>query len=288
MARTRDEILAGLTVVNGHVWVTCHHCGGTGAYPSSCIPAGQCRFYCWDNRTPETFGKLAVPVERYVKRVQAAERRAAKQDAQRAARAEEAQRVGAERAARCANPDPRIRQLAELSGLVVEVPTLDTWGGDKGFVAQMIDLWVLNGELRPAQWEAVERIIREKQAEAARRAQAVHLGTEGEKLTVRATYQGERSFPGAYGPRLLLRFQDVETGSTLIWWTSAETRLPTLREGQQVELTGTVKKHGDYRGEPQTELTRCKLTPWTRYTHTLEELEAQEAAYEVDAAYYGP
>lgn len=53
--RTPEQILAGATVRNGHVWIECHHCGGSGNYPSSCIPVGRCYLYCWQGRTPETY-----------------------------------------------------------------------------------------------------------------------------------------------------------------------------------------------------------------------------------------
>lgn len=62
-------------VRNGQVWTVCTNCGGSGSYPSSAIPAGQCRLYCWRNRTPETFGKHPAPVARVARRVQSAQRR---------------------------------------------------------------------------------------------------------------------------------------------------------------------------------------------------------------------
>jgi hypothetical protein len=74
--RTREQILAGQTVIGGHVWLACDNCGGTGNYPSSMTPPGRCRFYCWQDRTPETYGKRPRLVEDFVKRAQAADRRA--------------------------------------------------------------------------------------------------------------------------------------------------------------------------------------------------------------------
>jgi hypothetical protein len=76
---TREQILLNATVrqmTNGaeYVWTRCWNCGGTGRYPSSMTPPGQCRLYCWQNRTKETFGKLATPVDVYVKRAQACAR----------------------------------------------------------------------------------------------------------------------------------------------------------------------------------------------------------------------
>lgn len=109
--RTREQILASVTVAGEHVWTTCWNCGGSGNYASSMIPAGRCRLYCWQGRTPETFGKLAHPVEKYVKGEMARDRRtyreriryeaeaplrAAKQAEYEARRAEDAARRRAE------------------------------------------------------------------------------------------------------------------------------------------------------------------------------------------------
>jgi hypothetical protein len=105
--RTREQILAGRTIrqdMNGveYVYVTCHNCGGSGTYPSAMIPPGQCRLYCWQDRTPETYGKLPVLAETYVKREQASDRRAyraaVKWELEAPARAEAA-RLQAERQA---------------------------------------------------------------------------------------------------------------------------------------------------------------------------------------------
>jgi hypothetical protein len=72
--RTAEQILDGQTIVGDSVWLPCWNCGGTTMYPSSMTPPGRCRFYCWENRTPETYGKRPVSVDVYVKREQAADR----------------------------------------------------------------------------------------------------------------------------------------------------------------------------------------------------------------------
>lgn len=107
--RTRDAILSDVTVRGGHAWIPCWNCGGGGTYPSSMIPAGMCRLYCWQQRTPDTYGKLAREVETYVKAQQAADRKAYRERVkwEAEAPAREAARIAreaieAERAARAA------------------------------------------------------------------------------------------------------------------------------------------------------------------------------------------
>lgn len=80
-----------------------------------------------------------------------------------------------------------------------------------------------------------------------------HVGTVGERsgfagLTVKTV----RSYEGMYGVRTLVRFED-STGNVLVWWASGDT---DFEEGQTVDVTGTVKKHDDWKGTPQTLLTR--------------------------------
>jgi flavodoxin len=72
--RTDVQILEGQTIVNGYIWVDCHNCGGSGNYPSSMSPPGKCRFYCWKDRTPATYGKLPVEVAKFVHAAQARDR----------------------------------------------------------------------------------------------------------------------------------------------------------------------------------------------------------------------
>lgn len=74
--RTREQVLAGAVIRGGYVWATCHNCGGTGTYPSSMLPPGMCRLYCWRGRTPETYGRLPHDVDAYVARAQRADRAA--------------------------------------------------------------------------------------------------------------------------------------------------------------------------------------------------------------------
>lgn len=98
--RTREQILDGLTIVGGVVWLTCHNCGGSGDYPSSMTPPGRCRLYCWRDRTSETFGKLPYGVDWFVKREQAHDRREYRHklawEADAPAREERAARAAAE------------------------------------------------------------------------------------------------------------------------------------------------------------------------------------------------
>lgn len=65
------------------------------------------------------------------------------------------------------------------------------------------------------------------------------------------------AFETEWGWSTLVLFRTT-TGHVAKWFTSSDIEFD---EGDTVLLTGTVKKHGNYQGTDQTELSRCKLRP---------------------------
>jgi len=231
--RTREAILAGAHVAHGMVWETCHNCGGSGKYPSGCIPAGLCRFYCWAVTTgrPDTsgnsmngmemvsrigtkfadvFGMLPVSIDKYVKRQEAADRREYRTRVWLEATREERE---AEQATR--------------------------------------DAERLERETEKAYWEEAKRA-----AVAARR----HVGSEGERITLDVRVEGVHSFDGRFGTSYIVRMRDAESNQ-VVWFTGSPSS--DLRDaattGQRVNVTATVKRHDTYQGEAQTQVTRVKV-----------------------------
>ena len=118
--------------------------------------------------------------------------------------------------------------------------------------------------------EEAERAEREARIKA-EKAISQYVGEVGKRITVKATYISStwfevKSFRG-YGTETMYvhTFKDVD-GNKLIWKTS--TSLGTWLEdgtwqkhkyGENIDITGTVKEHKEYRGEKQTALNRCKL-----------------------------
>lgn len=115
--------------------------------------------------------------------------------------------------------------------------------------------------------EEEKRIAEEK----AQKAISQYVGEVGKRITVKASYVGSASFEvnsfKGYGTETMYvhTFKDAD-GNKLIWKTS--TSLGTWLEdgtwqkheyGENVDITGTVKEHKEYRDEKQTALNRCKL-----------------------------
>jgi uncharacterized membrane protein len=83
-----------------------------------------------------------------------------------------------------------------------------------------------------------------------------HVGTVGKRETF--TFLVERVVPieSDYGISYLHIFRDA-AGNVAKWKASSGAIAGQM--GDTVTITGTVKEHGEYKGVPQTVLTRCKV-----------------------------
>jgi RecJ-like exonuclease len=105
---------------------------------------------------------------------------------------------------------------------------------------------------------------RERQAKADERQQAwdarvantEHIGSLGELITVRGRVTTAKSVETVFGTTklVIVKVSDtvvVKTFSTAGWVWEVEV-------GAEIELTGSVKSHEDYKGDRTTLLARCK------------------------------
>ena len=80
-----------------------------------------------------------------------------------------------------------------------------------------------------------------------------YVGEVGERLrNLTAIFKSTRGFAGNYGWTNIHTFQVGE--NILVWFTAKDL---DLEKGQAVDLTGTVKKHEEFREVKTTQLTRC-------------------------------
>lgn len=228
--RSREQIIAQATteglIHGGRVWHTCWNCGGTGRYPSSMLPPGQCRLYCWLNRTPETFGKLAYSLDKYVKAEQARDRRGYRNTLFADERAQAA-------AARHAQWEAERQERRAAAAA------------------------------ERAERERVE--AERKAADLAEKATRTHVGMIGERVRdlpvmiekiIRLEGRGYARF-GTAGDLYLIKMRDANQNA-ITWFTEA---LPCHVETEHAAatLTATVKKHDRYDDEPTTQVTRAKV-----------------------------
>lgn len=82
-----------------------------------------------------------------------------------------------------------------------------------------------------------------------------HYGAVGERYDLELTVEKVVPIDTAYGPAVIVTLRD-DAGRCFMWRTGADAPGTV---GERVALKGTVKKHSEFRGERQTELTRCRV-----------------------------
>ncbi len=90
-----------------------------------------------------------------------------------------------------------------------------------------------------------------------------HLGEIGERIEFTGVLMRKSSRESQWGMTHLLVFTTVEggnypAGSEVVWWASTNKRLPNV--GDLVRVRGTVKRHGEFKGVPNTTIGRGHLT----------------------------
>ena len=105
---------------------------------------------------------------------------------------------------------------------------------------------------------AYQRYLDKQQEQTAQedKSPKAHVGTVGKREVFSVMVKAVRCFEGDYGVRSLVRMED-ESGNALTWWTG---EAPEWTENPEpVKVKGTVKNHEDYKGTPQTVLSRVAL-----------------------------
>lgn len=82
-----------------------------------------------------------------------------------------------------------------------------------------------------------------------------HVGKVGDRLVFTGTVVKLGSYETAYGTTTVVTFVD-EAGNLLVWKASGD---PRVTLGETFAVKGTVKKHDVYKGQNQTQLSRCIL-----------------------------
>lgn len=120
-----------------------------------------------------------------------------------------------------------------------------------GLVASLVPTWLRKQE------RLVKASVRREQA-----ANAGHVGKVGDKVVLDLLITKVDHFDGTYGLRTLVKAVTPE-GAEVTCWTSPSTALGLLARdnlgtGVPVKVKATVKAHEDYKGVPQTVITRAK------------------------------
>ena len=82
------------------------------------------------------------------------------------------------------------------------------------------------------------------------------IGEAGAKVATVATLERRGSYDNAYGTVAVLSFRDEE-GNGMVWKTQSPPQ--GLMLGSTYHIAATVKAHGEYKGDKQTEVIRAKV-----------------------------
>ncbi len=174
----------------------------------------------------------------------------------------------------CTTNDSNTKRLIEESSLFVEKRDIElaeeslAWGrshGTEGVADYIYNLGVAC-RLDYVTWKTcglvasvIAAYLREKERIGemnlkAKRKPSAHVGVVGERQGFAGvTVESLKYIESDYGVKTLCRFETAEC-DTLIWWCSGDS--DWLKEGETLDITGTIKKHAEYRGWLQTELSR--------------------------------
>lgn len=102
-------------------------------------------------------------------------------------------------------------------------------------------------------YENAETLINRRFKEVQGPSLSEYIGEVGQRLRdMTAIYKSSRGFSGAYGWTNIHTFQIGE--DVLVWFTAKDLN---LEKGQPILLTGTIKKHEEFREVKTTQLSRC-------------------------------
>ena len=95
--------------------------------------------------------------------------------------------------------------------------------------------------------------VEKRYAELTGASKSEYMGEETDRLrNITVIYSSSRGFMGAYGYTFIHTFYSGD--NCLVWFTTKELN---YEKGQVLDLTGTVKKHEEFRGVKTTQLSRC-------------------------------
>jgi hypothetical protein len=101
------------------------------------------------------------------------------------------------------------------------------------------------------------RVIGDQVARQARGEMPSNQEAIKDKVAIEVTVEHVATIQTDFGPRHINTLRHAPTGRCYVWKTGTV----ALTTGDVLTIKGTIKAHGEYRGEPQTELTRCKVLP---------------------------
>lgn len=247
------DIAHGSTTVR----MNCGKCGGTGNLPSYRHVAGGVCFRCGGNGRAAPQERPLYTAEKLAKLNATAAKKLATKTAKAATAQAKAQ----------AATDARRADFLKAHGTVVA--WLEVAGRDRdnnyrdGFLGDMLRRATVSADWSEAQAAAVCASFAKDQERVATRAASRHVGTIGQRVDLSVVAEQETSYDRQ-------RFQpSYHDNLETVYITTMRTadgaaivvKSPSFRaaKGDILTIRGTVKEHGEFRGEAQTILSRAVI-----------------------------
>ena len=93
-----------------------------------------------------------------------------------------------------------------------------------------------------------------EQLKRQQRGTSAHVGEIGKRIDLVVTIERVSSVDTEYGTLMINSMRTAE-GAIIVWKTGRTVGAV----GETIKLRGTVKRHSEYRGEAQTEMSRCSI-----------------------------
>jgi len=117
-------------------------------------------------------------------------------------------------------------------------------------------------QLTDKQLSAATKVLDMREKVKVQSARSEWVGDIKERITFEAEVMFIKGIESRFGLIDLIKFRDIDD-NLFTWFASGE---HDCRKGDQVIVTGTVKKHEEYLGVKQTTITRCKIEKLTIVT----------------------
>ena len=131
------------------------------------------------------------------------------------------------------------------------------WLEKNGFNPENETTYCVVGEdtysIKDYYYEDSKRKVEKKIRRFLPKSNSQYIGEIGERIRNQtAIFKSVRGFNGAFGWTNIFTFNIGE--NVLVWFTQKDLN---LEKGMAIDLTGTIKKHEEYREVKTTVLTRC-------------------------------
>lgn len=116
--------------------------------------------------------------------------------------------------------------------------------------------WLVDSDLDSLQIDFIKTVLDNNPDT---RKPSEYVGELKQRITVDVVIKKTFTVESFYGTSLMIGMEDSEGNVFVSFYSGAADSIWNLEEGDEVSVTGTIKKHDEYKGVKQTSLNRIKV-----------------------------